>query len=117
MAAGNCNQIRLDADDGWRKLTILCRKNTRSRAYPKSKALAAIPTGTIGGPVIEVHVVKILDKYGFEVAFPQICKLGDTSCVVISGETERFVNGIPKHKAEVRTSNELVENLQESNKK
>ena len=77
------------ADDGWRKLTLLCQKYTRSRAYPKSKALAALPTSTIVGPVIEVQVVKILDKYGLEVAIPSICKVRDTSHVVIYGETEQ----------------------------
>ena len=36
------------------------------------------------GPVLEVHVVKILDGYGIEVAIQSICKPKDTSHVVIS---------------------------------
>ena len=32
--------------------------STLCRSYPKTRALAAIPAGTIVGPVIEVHVVK-----------------------------------------------------------
>ena len=46
----------------------------------------AIRAGTMIGPVIEVHVVKILEEYGLEVAIPSICKLGDTTYVVICRE-------------------------------
>ena len=59
------------------KITPLFREYTSSRAYPKTRVLAAVPAGTIIGPVIEVHVVKILDGYGLEVAIPSICKPGD----------------------------------------
>ena len=62
----------------------------------------------------EVHIVNILDEYGLEVAIPSICKLGDVTYVVISRETERFVNEIHTHEAETRSSGELLENLQES---
>ena len=76
--------------------------------------MASIPAGTSIGPVIEVHVGKILDEYGLEVAIPSICKPGDITYVVISRETERFVNEIHNHKEEFRSSNELLGNLQES---
>ena len=46
----------------------------------------AIRAGTMIGPVIEVHVVKILEEYGLEVAIPSICKPGDTTYVVICRE-------------------------------
>ena len=59
--------------------------------------MAAIPTGTIVGPVIEVYVVKKFDKYRLEVAIPSIAYLVNTSYVVISRETERFVNEIHDH--------------------
>ena len=90
VAAGNCYKIRPDDNDGWGKLTPLCPEYSSSRAYPKTRALAAIPTGTIIGPVIEVHIVKILDEYGTEVAIPSICRPKDTSYVVISRETEEM---------------------------
>ena len=48
----------------WGGITHLCREYASSRSYPKAQALAAIPAGTIIGPVAEVHVVKILDEYG-----------------------------------------------------
>ena len=70
--------------------------------------------GTIIGPISEVHIVKILDEYGLEVAIPSLCKPGDVTYVVISRETERFVNEIHTHEAETRSSSELLENLQES---
>ena len=62
----------------------------------------------------EVHIVNILDEYGLEVAIPSICKPGDVTYVVISRETERFVNEIHAHEAQTRSSRELLENLQES---
>ena len=76
--------------------------------------MAAIPEGTTIGPVLEVHVVKILDGYGIEVAIPSIATPENTSYVVISREKERFVNEIHDHKQELRSSNELLTNFQES---
>ena len=58
--------------------------------------------------------MKILDRYGIEVAIPSICKPRDTTHVVISTETERLVNEIHNHKAEVRSNNDLHDNIQES---
>ena len=72
----------------------------------QAKPLGAIPAGTIVGPISEDLIVKKLDEYGVEVAIPSICKPGDVTCVVISRETERFVNEIHTHEAR--------ENLQES---
>ena len=56
----------------------------------------------------------IHDGYAIEVAIAPICKPEDTSYVVISRETERFVNEIHDHKEEVGSSSELLEDLQES---
>ena len=50
-----------------------CREYTSFRVYPKTKALAAFPAGTIFGPNTEVDFVKILYEDGFEVAIPSIC--------------------------------------------
>ena len=47
----------------------------------------------------------------------ELLKPEDTSYVVISRETERFVNEIRDHKAKVRSSNELLGDLQESERK
>ena len=94
---------------------FLCGENIlNSGSYSKTRALAAVPAGTSIGPVIEVHIVKILDEYGLEVAIPSLCKPGDITYVVISRETERFVNENHNHKEEFRSSNELLGNLQES---
>ena len=48
---------------------------------------------------------------------PPTLDLQDTSYVVISRETERFVNEIHDHKEEVRSSDELLGDLQESERK
>ena len=94
--------------------SLLYAENMRFLEYPQTKALAAIPARTTIGPITEVHIVKILDECGLEVAIPSTCRPGNITCVVISRETERFVNEIHNHNAEVRSSKELLDNLQES---
>ena len=54
--------------------TLLCRECSISRFLPKAPALAANLEGTVMGPVLEVHIVKIIDGYGIEVAIPSIAK-------------------------------------------
>ena len=68
VIAGYYYTIRPDEDDGWRTITLLCLEYSSSRSYPKTKALSAIPEGTTIGPVLEVHIVKILDGCGIEFA-------------------------------------------------
>ena len=114
VTTGNRYQVRPDGEDGWWQITLLCREYVCSRVFPQAKPLGAIPAGTFIGPISEVHIVKILDEYGLEVAIPSICKPGDVTYVVISRETERFVNEIHTHEAETRSSRTLLENLQES---
>ena len=92
----------------------LCRELSSSRSYPKTKALAAIPDGTIVGPVLEVHVVKLFDRYSKEVAIRSIANPEYTTYVIKSREEERFVNGIHDHNQELRSSNELLANHHES---
>ena len=71
------------------EVTLLCREYAVS--YPETEALAAIPAGTIVGPITEVQ-----------------------TCVMKSRETERLVNEIHTQHADVKSSNELLEKLQES---
>ena len=58
--------------------------------------------------------MKILNEYGVEIAIPSIFKPGHVTHVEISGETERFVNEIHTPEAQIGSSRELLENLQES---
>ena len=53
VAAGKQHKIRPEGDDGWRTITLLCREYLNSRSYPNTPVLAAIPEGTIIGPVLE----------------------------------------------------------------
>ena len=62
----------------------------------------------------EVHIVKILEGYGIEVAIPSIANPTISFYVVISRETDRFLNEIHDHKEELRSSNELRTDLQGS---
>ena len=61
-----------------RRTTVLGRsfhfaKNTRFLEKTlQSRAFAALPGGTIMGPVIEVQIVQILDQYGLEIAPPSL---------------------------------------------
>ena len=99
VTAGSHYQGRPDGEDGWGQITPLCREYTCSRVFPKAKPLGTIPAGTIIGPISEVLIVKILAEHGVQVVIPSICKLGDVTYVVISRETELFVNEIHTHEA------------------
>ena len=70
--------------------TLVCREFSSSRSYPKTNALAAIPEGTIIGPFLEVHIVKILDGCGMEFAMQSIANPENTSYFVISRDEERL---------------------------
>ena len=59
---------------------------------------------------------EIIDGYGIEVTTPSIANPTQTSDVVISREAERFVNEIHCHEEELRSSNELLTELQGSEK-
>ena len=73
---------------------MFVRKYTCSRVFPRAKPLGASTAGTITGPISEVLIVKILDEFGVEGAIPSMCKPGDVTYVVISSETERYLNEI-----------------------
>ena len=61
--------------------------------------------------------MKIHDGYAIEVSIPSICEPEDTSHVVKSRETDSFENEIHDYTAEVRSSNELLGDLQGSERK
>ena len=107
-------KTRLDEDDGFGQLIPLCREYTLSRAHPQSRIFAAIPGGTIIGPVIEVEIVKILERHGFEIAIPSPNDHVRTSYVVISREKSRFVDEVHIPNAVLRSSAELLTELQRS---
>ena len=106
-----------DEDDGFGQLIPLCREFTIFRVNPQSKAFAAIPGGTITGPVIEVQIVKILDHYGLEIAIPARTEKERTTYVMISSKKSRLVDEVSIPKVELRSSAELFsfKNLKEEN--
>ena len=112
MIAGNHNKFRTDADDVWGTSSV--PRISSCRSYPKTQALAAVPEGTTIGPVLDVHNVEILNKYGIEIASPSVADPMNKSYVVITRETDRLVHEIHDHKQELRSSNELLADLQES---
>ena len=58
VSAGMNYKTRPDEDDGYGKISPLCREFTNSRVNPRSRVFAAFPGGTIIGPDIEVQIVK-----------------------------------------------------------
>ena len=81
---------------------------------PQSRAFAVSPGGTIIGPVIEVLIVKIIDQYGFEIAIPSPNDTERTSYVLISRGKSRFVDEVHIPNAALRSSEELLTELQKS---
>ena len=97
VAAGKKHKLLPDGADRWGTITLLCREYTLSRSFPNPKSWQLFPKAQ-----------SILDGHGIEVANPSIANPANTSYVVISRETERFVNEINDHKDKPRSSNELL---------
>ena len=72
-----------DADDGVGDSIPVCREYTFPRANPLSRFYAAIPGGTIIGPVIEVHVVHLFGTHELEIEIPSPNNPKRTSWVLI----------------------------------
>ena len=80
----------------------------------QSRALTGIPEGTTFGLVIEVQIVKIANQYGLELAIPSPNDRERTSYVLISRGKCRFGDEIHVPNAELRSSAELLSELQKS---
>ena len=118
VSAGMKYKTKLDEDDGFGQIIPWCREYTLSRVDPQSRAYAAIPEGTIVGPVIEVHIVEVLDNFGLEIGIPSPNNPRRTSYVLISRWKSRFVDELHMPNARhTLTSAELLsehENAKES---
>ena len=79
----------------------LCREYTFSRVNHQCRAFAAIPGGTISGPVVEVQIVKILLQDGLGIAMPSPDDRERTSYGMISRGKSRFVDEIHIPNAEL----------------
>ena len=75
------NYLKIRPDE-----TTFGEQYSRSRSYPKAHALAAIPERTTVGPVLEVHIVEMIDGYGIEAAIQSIANPENASYVVITRE-------------------------------
>ena len=110
VTTGKCYQNRPDGDDGWVTMTFFCCEYFEF----SSMALVAYPTGDNYRTNHGSSYCETSWRHGWQVAIPSICKRGDTTYVVILRETGRFLNEIHNHYGEVRSSKELLDNLQES---
>ena len=70
VSAGMRQKTKPEENDGFGQLIPLCQDYTLSRKNPQSRPFAAIPGGTIIGPVIEVHVVQVCGTHGLENEIP-----------------------------------------------
>ena len=66
------------------------------------------------GPVIEVQIVKMLGQFGLAIAIPSPHNHEQTTDVMITRGTNRFVGEVHDHKIELRPSTELLAALQKS---
>ena len=99
-----------DVDDGLGDFAPACREHILLRLDLNSKVFAAIPGGTVIGPVLELHSVLLHGKHGLEIKIPSPNDPNRTSWVVICRGNNRFVNELhipnPEHNL---TSTELLE--------
>ena len=114
VSAAMSYNIRPDEDDGLGQIIPLCREYTLSTVNSRSRVFPAIPGGTIFGPVIEVQILKIIDQYGLEIAIPSRNDSTRTSYVMISRGKSRFVDEVHIPNAELRSSAELLSELQKA---
>ena len=114
VSAGMNSKTRPDEDDGFGQIIPYCREYILSRAHPQSRIFAALPGGTIIGPVIEVQIVKIIDHCGFEIAVPSPNDRERTFYVMISRGKSRFVDEVHIPNAELRSSADLLIELQKA---
>ena len=107
-------KIRPDEDDGYEQLVPFCREHTLSRANPQSRVSAAIPGRTVIGPVIEVQNREILEQPGLDMSIPSPHTHEQTTHVLITRGTNRFVDEVHDHKVQLRPSTEFLSTLQKS---
>ena len=77
-------KTRLDEDNGLGQIISFCKEYTLSRVNSRSRVFAAIPGGTIIGPINEVQILEIIDQHGLEIATPSLYDCERTSNVLIS---------------------------------
>ena len=90
-----------DVEDGFGGVIPACREYTFPRADERTRAFPAVRGGTVIGPVIEAHIVKLRDKYGSEINIPSPNRPERTSWVVICRGSNKFVSKLhlqdPRH--------------------
>ena len=104
----------LDVVDGFGDFIPACREYILLLLDMNSRVFAAIPGGTVIGPVLEVHIVLLRGKHGLEIKNPSANDPNRTSWVVICRGKNLFVNELhipnPEHNL---ASSELLEERQE----
>ena len=88
-------------DDGFGEFTPACREYTLLWADPRSGAYAAIPGGTVIGPVVEVRIMQLLGNHGLEIEIPSPNRPDRTLWMVTCRGKNRFADELhipdPRH--------------------
>ena len=103
-----------DVDDGFGDFVLAWREYILLRLDLNSRVFAAIPGGTVIGPVLEVHIVLVHGKHGLEIKISSSNDPNRTSWVVICRGKNQFVNELPvPNPGPNLTSSEVLEERQE----
>ena len=113
VTARHCYKIRPNGGNGWRNTFFVVNIRVLE-PIGKPKHWLLFPQVQLLDQSFKFFLWEFLTKMDWKLRFHQSADPRGTSYVVISKETERFVNETHNHNAEVRSSMELLENLQES---
>ena len=105
-------------DDGWGKLTSMCKDYTAPRNREDSRPYASIDAEQEIGPVSDIEIATIIDVLGIEVQVPSLSSPGYSVWILLSRGHERFVNEIRRHNSDIvnyssslRTKEENLNNV------
>ena len=67
-----CCETRRDEDDGYGKITTICREYTHPREHLDSRCFATIFANTRIGPILNLRTSKVFGIHGIEVQIPSL---------------------------------------------
>ena len=86
-----CYKTRRDEDDGYGKITTICREYTHPREHPDSRCFATIFANTRIGPILNLRIPKVFGIHGMEVQIPSLSRPKYSSLILICRGLENFV--------------------------
>ena len=96
-------QTRPDEDDGWGKITPMCREYTHPREHPDSRCFPTINANTKIGPILMIRMSQVFGIYGLEVQIPSPSRPRYSSWILICRGLEKFVDELHLHDRHITT--------------